>query len=80
MAGTPFSLVAHAPSIEAVLARDRATRTLGEKWAHYLDDELRKTMTGKGLWIESTSLTAVKNVGVIVRGLRLEGPTPQSGA
>jgi predicted kinase len=82
MAGTPFSLVLLAPGVEAVMARDRARakRTLGEEWARYLDGELRKTMTGKGLWIDSTSLTTEATVEAIVRGLRLEGLTPQSGA
>jgi predicted kinase len=80
MVGTPFSLVVLAPSVEAVLTRDRARakRTLGEEWARYLDGELRKTMTGKGLWLDTTGQAVEQTIEEIVRGLRLGEVTPQS--
>jgi chloramphenicol 3-O-phosphotransferase len=81
MDGRPVSLVVLAPNIEAVLARDRtrAKRTLGEAWARYLDDELRKTMTGVGLWVDSTNQTPDETVEAIMHGLNLNGLTPRSG-
>jgi chloramphenicol 3-O-phosphotransferase len=67
----PVSLVVLAPSVEAVLARDRtrAKRTLGAAWARYLDEALRRTMAGAGLWIDSTHQTPDETVKAIVRGL-----------
>jgi chloramphenicol 3-O-phosphotransferase len=72
LAGYPVTLVVLAPSVEAVIERDRARgkRTLGEDWARYLDGELRRTMRGVGLWIDSTGQTADETVEAIVRTLR----------
>jgi hypothetical protein len=71
MQGRPFSLVVLAPRIDAVLARDRARpkRTLGEAWARYLDGELRRTMAGLGLWIDTSEQTPEQTVAAIVSGL-----------
>src|SRR5829696_4834971 len=59
LAGYPVTFVVLAPSVEAVIERDRARgrRTLAEGWARYLDGELRRTMRGVGLWIDSTGQT-----------------------
>jgi predicted kinase len=72
LAGRPVALVVLAPSVEAVLARDRARaqRTLGEAWARYLDEALRRTMAGAGLWIDNTHQTPDETVEAILRGLR----------
>jgi predicted kinase len=80
MGSTPVSLVVLAPSVEVVLTRDRvrAKRTLGEEWARYLDGELRRTMAGKGLWIDSSGQDAAATVEAILRGLNLDGLTPQA--
>ena len=81
MEGTPVSVVVLAPRIDAVLARDRARakRTLGEAWARYLDGELRKTMDGVGLWVDSTNQTPNETVEAILHGLNLNCLTPRSG-
>jgi chloramphenicol 3-O-phosphotransferase len=71
LCGVPFSLVVLAPRLEAVLERDRARpkRTLGEAWAAYLDAELRATMAGVGLWIDTTDQSPDETVDEIVRRL-----------
>lgn len=81
MGNMPVSLVVLAPNIKVVLARDRARakRTLGEAWARYLDGELRKTMDGVGLWIDSTEQTPDATVEAILHGLHRDGFTPRSG-
>jgi predicted kinase len=72
----PFSLIVLGPSVEAVLARDRARakRTLGKAWARYLDAELRRTMAGIGLWIDNTNQTPAATVEAILSGLGLTPP------
>lgn len=67
----PFSLVVLAPEIEAVLQRDqkRAKTTQGKAWAEYLDRELRITMAGIGLWVDSTEQTPEETVDYILRHL-----------
>lgn len=70
--GVPFSLVVLAPRREVVTAlRDagRAKPPLGEAWATYLDDILRATMAGVGLWIESSDQTPDETVDEILRRL-----------
>ena len=71
LAGYPLSLVVLAPAVDDVIARDRdrRKRTLGEAWARYLDDALRRTMTGVGLWIDTSALTVDETVDRIVQEL-----------
>ena len=75
LAGYPVTLVVLAPSVEAVIERDRARgkRTLGEGWARFLDGELRRTMAGAGLWLDTTDQTPGETVEAIMRGLWPDG-------
>jgi adenylylsulfate kinase-like enzyme len=70
LAGQAFYFVVLAPTVEAVIQREvwRGTN-LGEDWAYYLDDELRKTMMGVGLWIDSSNQTAEETMDGILRRL-----------
>lgn len=65
--GLPFSLVVLAPRVEIVQQRDqeRAQTTQGQAWAEYLDRELRQTMAGIGLWIDSSAQTPAETVDAI---------------
>lgn len=69
--GLPFSLVILAPRLEVILQRDldRPKDTQGGTWARHLDSELRRTMTGIGLWIDSSEQTAEETVECILRQL-----------
>jgi predicted kinase len=71
LAGYPYCLVVLAPTVEAVLERDRARakHTIGEAWAHYLDRELRATMAGAGTWIDSSGQSADETIEKILQGL-----------
>lgn len=73
LADVPFSLVVLAPSRSVVQDRDvtRAKRTLGGAWAVYLDDVLRSTMAGVGLWIDSSRQTPEQTVDEIILRLSL---------
>jgi chloramphenicol 3-O-phosphotransferase len=74
--GTPFHLVVLAPSGDSVIAREAARgkkTVLGPKWAHYLDHELRATMTGIGLWIDTSEQTPEETVEEIIRRVWDEG-------
>lgn len=64
----PFTLVVLAPRVETVLKRDenRAKATLGEEWARYLDEILRVTMAGTGLWLDNTGQTPDETVDQIL--------------
>ena len=68
LAGAPFSVVVLAPSVAAVCRRDanRAKAPLGEEWARYLDRELRATMRGSGLWVDSSGQTPGETVNQIM--------------
>jgi hypothetical protein len=73
--GLPFSLVVLAPSAEVVMReRDtaRAQAPQGAAWATYLDRELRATMAGIGLWVDSSNQTPGETVEAILAGLRLD--------
>lgn len=75
LAGVPFELVVLAPSPDVVAAhRDagRGKRVLGEKWAHYLDDALRDTMAGEGIWVDNSEQTPEETVDEIISGLELK--------
>ena len=70
--GTPFYFVVLAPDAATVIAREaaRGKKTiLGSEWAYYLDDELRKTMAGVGLWIDSSNQTPEETLDEILRRL-----------
>jgi predicted kinase len=71
----PFSLVVLAPQRDVVLQRDqkRSKRTLGKAWAEYLDQELRTTMVGIGVWVDSSELTPEETVDYILQRLQEEG-------
>jgi adenylylsulfate kinase-like enzyme len=72
--GVPFRLVVLAPKVESVIGRDAArSYTVGEEWAHHLDRELRETMAGIGMWVDSTNQTPEETVDEIVRRLPEEG-------
>lgn len=71
--GVPFSLVVLAPQAEVAIVRDaeRAKRTRGADWAHYLDHALRATMADKGLWIDTSAQTPQETVEAILQRLGL---------
>jgi adenylylsulfate kinase-like enzyme len=72
--GLPFYFVVLAPDVDAAMARDAAReKTVGAEWAHYLDGELRKTMAGVGLWVDSTRQSAEETVDEIMRRIWDEG-------
>lgn len=74
--GYPFALVVLAPRREVVIQQrdvNRGIPPIGADWAAYLDDILRATMTGKGLWVDSSAQTPDETVDEIVRGLGLGG-------
>jgi predicted kinase len=67
----PFSLVILAPQVEIVQQRDqnRPKTTQGKTWAEYLDRELRTTMAGIGLWVDSSQQTPEETVNCILQHL-----------
>jgi adenylylsulfate kinase-like enzyme len=68
--GQPFYFVVLAPNVETAIARDAAReKTVGAEWAHFLDGELRRTMAGIGLWVDSTKQSPKETVDEIVRRL-----------
>jgi chloramphenicol 3-O-phosphotransferase len=73
--GLPYSLVVLAPRIEVVAGqRDltRAKRPLGEAWAVYLDQAMRASMTGAGLWLDTSEQTPDETVNSILRLLHID--------
>jgi len=73
--GTPLTLVVLAPRVEIVVhQRDisRAKRPLGEAWAVYLDSVLRATMTGVGLWTDTSDQTPEDTVDQILAQLSMQ--------
>ena len=73
--GLPVSLVVLAPSAEVVTRqrdRYRDKRPQGGEWATYLDQELRSTMAGIGLWIDSSAQTPLETVEEIVASLDVD--------
>ncbi len=67
----PVALVVLAPRLDVVAGRDlrRAQPTQGEAWARYLDDALRATLAGTGLWIDNSDQTPDETVEDILRHL-----------
>lgn len=69
LAGAAFHLVVLAPNVDTVITREasRGKKTvLGPEWAHYLDEELHKTMTGVGLWVDTSHQTPEESVDEIM--------------
>ena len=66
----PVRLVVLAPDPLTALTRDaqRTDKTVGERWLQ-LDAVQRHEMTGFGLWIDSTALTAAQTVDRILERL-----------
>jgi predicted kinase len=67
--GVPFSLVVLAPRVEVVAQQrdlNRAKPPQGRAWAEYLDDDLRRTMKGLGLWIDTSEQTPEETVKQIL--------------
>ena len=67
----PVALVVLAPRVDVVVGRDarRAKPTQGEAWARYLDDTLRTTLAGTGLWIDNSEQSPAETVADILRHL-----------
>jgi predicted kinase len=62
--GLPFALIVLAPSQPAVWQRDlkREKPPQDSAWIAHLDRELRRTMTGVGLWVDSSDQTPEETV------------------
>lgn len=74
LAGVPIHLVVLAPSVPVVEARDAVRdKTVGGGWAEYLDREQRATMSGVGLWLDSSEQTPDETVDEIMRRVWDEG-------
>jgi chloramphenicol 3-O-phosphotransferase len=74
LVGLPFQLVVLAPALEIVIARDAERQSpVGPEWARYLDSELRRTMAGRGIWVDTTAQTPEETVAGIIA--RLPGST-----
>jgi predicted kinase len=72
LAGYTFTLVVLAPRVEVVAGgRDlaRTKRPLGPAWATYLDEELRRTMAGVGVWVDSSEQTPEQTADEILAHL-----------
>lgn len=72
LAGYAFDLVVLAPAIDVVTRkrdRERAKPPLGEEWARYLDSELRRTMAGVGMWLDSSGQSPEETVDEVVQRL-----------
>jgi len=76
LAGLPFELVVLAPRPEVVVKERDAARgkrvVRGEKWATYLDRELRATMANVGIWIDNSDQTPEETVDDILRRIESE--------
>jgi len=75
LAGVPFTLLVLGPSVESVLVRDseRDKPTQGRVWAEYLDGILRATVSGHGLWFDTSDQTPDETVDSILDRLRRNG-------
>ncbi len=70
--GLPFTLVVLAPRADVVVRerdRGRGKRELGEEWATHLDEALRETMDGAGIWIDNSDQTPEETVEEVLRRL-----------
>ena len=74
LAGLPFRLVVLAPDVAVAIERDAARAyTVGAEWARYLDEEQRRTMAGRGLWVNSSGQTVAETVDEVMSRLGDEG-------
>lgn len=70
--GIPFSLVVLAPRVDVVAQqrdKHRSKPPQGSAWAEYLDHELRTTMAGIGLWIDTSEQSPQESVEQILQHL-----------
>jgi gluconate kinase len=64
--GSRLHFVVLAPSVEVALARDAGReKHVAEDWKH-LDQEMRATLADRGLWLDTSSLTADATVDAIL--------------
>lgn len=74
LAGVPFHLVVLAPTVAVAEARDAARdHTVGGGWAEHLDREQRVTMSGIGLWLDTSDQTPEETIDEIIRRVWDEG-------
>lgn len=74
LVGVPFHLVVLAPTVAVAEARDAARDyTIGGGWAEHLDREQRATMSGRGLWLDTSRQTADETIDEIMRRVWDEG-------
>lgn len=69
LADAPFHFVVLAPDLDTVITREtaRGKKTiLGPDWAHYLDREFRDTISGIGLWIDTSAQSPDETVDEIM--------------
>lgn len=66
----PVRLVVLAPPASVAERRDaeRAEKTVYHLWAH-LDEELRRVLAGRGLWLDTAELTPEQTVDALLGGL-----------
>ena len=66
--GLPFTLIVLAPSQLVVWQRDleREKPPQDRAWITYLDAELRRTLTGIGLWVDSSGQTPEETVRYVL--------------
>jgi len=72
LCGEPFYFVVLAADVDTAIVRDAARgkkTVLGPEWGHFLDSELRKTMAGTGLWVDTSTQTPDETVDEIMRRL-----------
>jgi hypothetical protein len=70
----PISLVVLAPRTKAALARDaaRPEKHVARHWTH-LDAELRKGLTGLGLWLDTSAMSPEATVAAVLQRVWTEG-------
>jgi chloramphenicol 3-O-phosphotransferase len=70
IASRPVYLVILAPPLDVSLARDmaRSGKTVGHFWSH-LDQVIRREMSGLGLWIDSSEMTAEETAGEALKNV-----------
>jgi predicted kinase len=73
--GLPFTVIVLAPAQAVVLRRDREREKPAQEsaWVAYLDGELRRTMTGVGLWVDSSGQTPEETVQYVLSRLPPSG-------
>jgi predicted kinase len=71
----PILLVNLVPSLEAVESRnrERPNKNVFHPWGPILDREMRETMRGVGMWLDTSSLAVAETVDEILRRAWKEG-------